>query len=325
MSNKIAIKPYFEKTSNMGLEKHNQVVFEGVSHKIPIWAKEDVTGSGRVRLITGLNEFAPEISSIKDDEERVAKIKEIRVKVAYIEKITNSNEVKITDPKFWEKIKVVTPENHGFWANITVTPSNEPIYLDPENIEDLIKISAIEAGGMPGIAPSLEAAKTAAKKPKFYLDRLEETAISTTKVSIIETRAKVMLLNLFDGNIEKLRLVCKVVDVNSTQYKKTTPNEVLYGNMIEFIEGRSGTLKKDAPTIFLRKAELDMETLKLTALVKESNFYRILVVRSGQIYEGNYDTPLGYNIPEAVEFLKNPLNEGVLQRLLIQIEKYWNA
>jgi hypothetical protein len=32
-------------------------------------------------------------------------------------------------------------------------------------------------------------------------------------------------------------LVCKVIDGNSTQYKKTTPNDVMYDNMDKYING----------------------------------------------------------------------------------------
>ena len=320
---KIAIRPYFEKTPNMGLEKYNKVVFDGVTHKQDMWAKEDVSGSGRFRYITGLNEFAPEITSLPD-EEREAKIKQIRTTVVFLEGVLASNKLDIKDKSFWNNVKVVSPENHSFWATIRIAPSNEAIYLDPNEPEDLIKITSIEAGGFPDVAPSFESAKKASRKPKFFLDRTNVTIQNTTKVSISESRAKSILIELYDNNINKLRYLCKALDANSTQYKKSTPNEVLFGNMSEFIEGKLGSAKTEAPGVFLKRAALDMETLKLQALVKDASFYRILTVRSGQIYEGHFDTSLGYNVVEVVEFLKNPLNDAVLQRLLKQIESYWN-
>ena len=321
---KIAIRPYFENSPNMGLEKYKQVLFQGTAHTQEMWAKEDVPGSNIFRFITGLNELAPEVVNLPD-EEKQAKITEIRNKIAYIEGILVSNKLDPKDKPVWDKVKMLKPDNIGFWGTIKVAAGNDPIYLDAKDPSDLIKITSIEAGGYPDIASSLEQAKKSPKKPKFYLDRENITAVSVTKSTISEARAKALLVQMYDENINKLRFVCKAVDANSTQYKKSTPNEVMFGNMSEFIDGKmEGTPKKECAAIFLRKAELDMETLKLQALAKDSSFYRILAVRNGQIYEGNTDTALGYNIADVVEFLKNPLNDAVLERLLSQIEKYWN-
>ncbi len=322
---KIAIRPYFSDKPNLGLEKYKQVVFQGVGHKLCIWAKEDVAGSSNVRFITGLNEFAPELSKLSS-EEKEAKIKQIRTTVTFLEGALASNQVDPKDKKFWDNVKMIRPDNNAFWNSIQIIPSNNDIFLDPTEPEDIIKIAAIEAGGFPEIAPSLEAAKTGQKVVKFYLDKFDETVVTSTKQTMIDARADAELINLFDTNLNKLNYICKAIDVNSTQYKKSTPPAVLFGNMNTYIRGKmEGTNRKECAQHFLEISKLDMETLKLRALVKDASFYRFLTVKNGQIYEGsNSDTPLGYNVTEVVEFLKNPLNEGVLKRLLAKVEKYWN-
>lgn len=328
---KIAIKAFIDTSKakkdqfNLGLENYNQVVFQGVSHKMSIWAKEDVAGSGNDRFITGLNEFAPELNKLSEEDKK-AKVVQIRSTVASLEGSLASNRIdpELKNKDFWKQVKRLGPDNHDFWNSISIAPSNDPIFLDPTEPEDIIKIFAIEAGGFPDIAPSLEAAKISSKAPKFYLDKLDETAKSNAIGSIEEARAKGILLRLYEEDLNKLLYVAKAIDVNSSQYKNKTPGAVLFGNMNAYIEGKSGTLKTLASTNFSKVVALDMETLKIRAIVKDATFYRLLTVRSGQIYEGyESETPLGYNIAEVVEFLKNPLNEAVLHRLKTKVEKYW--
>lgn len=321
----IAIRPYSNASPNMGLEKYDQVLFEGTSNTVPIWAREDVAGSP-ARWITGLNEFAPELLKL-DEETKAAKIKEIRTAVAFLEGALASNRIDVKDKDFWSKVKQVRPDNHKFWHSISVTLSNNPSYLDPTEPEDLIKIFAIEAGGVPEVAPSYEAAKNGIKKYRFYLDKTEATVKEKTKSSINEKRAGAILVELLDNNFNKLFYVTKAIDPNSSQYKRSTPPEVFFQNMNEYIDGIiKGTAKKNPANAenFIKIAQLDMETLKLRAIVKDASFHGFLQVRSNQIYEALQDTPLGYNITEVVECLKNPLNDAILKRLMDKVEKFWN-
>ena len=308
----------------MGLEKYKQVLFPGASHKLTMWAKEDVSGSGNMRYITGLNEMAPELNKLSG-EEKDAKVAQIRQVIKVLEGALASNPMDVKDKKFWENVKMVRPDNVDFWKNIHIIVNNDPLYLDATAPDDLIKITSIEAGGFPDIAPSLEAAKNSQKVVRFYLDKYEDTAKSNVTLSLVEDKAKATLIHLYEENLNKLNYVCKVIDPNSPQYKKSTPSAILYSNMRDFIEGKmEGTSKKESAKRFNDIAALDMETLKLRSLVKDATFYGFLKIRSGQIYEGSFDTPLGYNVTDVVEFLKNPLNEPILERLLKQVEKHWS-
>ena len=190
----IAIRPYITSKVNMGLEKYKQVLFEGTKHKYAIWAKDDIPGSNMFRHVTGLNEFAPELERLPKDVKE-AKIKQIREKVSRIEQVNTGKSVKTTDKDFWDKITVATPTNVDFWGKIKVTVSNEPVFLDASEVNDLIIISAIEAGGFPDIAPSLEAARKKGTY-KFYLDKFDDTAKMEATLGIVEDEAKAILLNL---------------------------------------------------------------------------------------------------------------------------------
>ena len=66
----------------------------------------------------GLNEFAPEVKRL-DASKRKAKVKQIRTAVAELEKELAQNVVTVDDPEFWNKIKLLKPNNDEFWSKIT--------------------------------------------------------------------------------------------------------------------------------------------------------------------------------------------------------------
>ena len=155
-NNKISVKPYVDGNENMGLEQYDMVLFEGVVHEEPLAC---LLQNGIKRYLTGLNEFAPEIKNLSEDE-REAKVKQIRETVAQLEKELASNVVDPKDPDFWNKVELLKPNNDDFWGKIIMRFGNEPVFLDPaKDPYDLIKLRAIEAGGFSLVAKSLEDAR----------------------------------------------------------------------------------------------------------------------------------------------------------------------
>ncbi len=325
-SGNITIKPFFDPAkSNLGLEKYNMAMFDGVFHEEQLAC---IDRNGIRRYVTGLNEYAPEVKLIANPEEREAKIHEIRVVVAQLEKELAGNIIDPKDPEFWNKVKLLKHDNDDFWGRITVRCGNQPVKLDPEKDPyDLIKVRAIEAGGFAIVARSFEDARSQAVSPKFYLDKYVDTISTKVELTKLRNRAISELTKLFDSNNNKLFYIAKVTDGNSVQYKKSTPNDVVYDNMDRFIrgEGIEKNLKRAAQG-FLDACDLDMETLKIRSLVKDSTFYKFIVLKpDGYIYHLQSSTMLGRNVSDCVEFLKNPLNEDVLIDLTKKVEKYWNS
>lgn len=202
---------------------------------------------------------------------------------------------------------------------------NDPVFLDPAlDPYDLIKLRAIEAGGFSLVAKSLEHARTSATH-KFYLDKFEETVTIKTEVKKLRNKALAELQKLYDKNVNKLFLVCKVIDPNSTQYRKSTPNDVLYDNMDKYINGETVDKdKKKTASRFLEISNYDMETLKLRALIKDANFYKIIATRGdGNIYHMKSAAMLGKTPAEVAEYLKNPLNEEILMDVTKTVEQHW--
>ena len=97
--------------------------------------------------------------------------------------------------------------------------------------------------------------------------------------------------------------------------------------MDEFIhgEGAESNMERAVKT-FLDAAGTDMETLKLKSIVKDSSFFKYIVNKSdGHIYHNKKNVMLGRNVSDIVEYLKNPLNEDILDDLSASCEKYWKS
>ena len=324
-SGPITIKPFFnDNVSNMGLEKYGLSLFEGVFHEEQLACIEN---NGIKRYVTGLNEFAPDVKLIPDPELREAKVKEIRLAISELEKELAANVVEVDDPQFWNKVKLLRPDNDEFWSKITVRCGNTPMHLDPvKDPYDRIKLYAIQAGGFSIVAKSYEDARSRPTPVKFYLDKYEITATTRTGAKKIKNKALAELQKLFDKNVTKLMYVAKIVDLNSIQYKKFTPNDVIYDNMDMFINGEGSEKNANrAAQTFLDTVELDMETLKIKSIIRDATYLKFIALKpDGFIYHMTSNTMLGRNPSDVVEFLKNPLNEEVLKDLIKKVEKYWN-
>jgi hypothetical protein len=322
---KIQIKPYIDPNSeNMGLEDYRMVVFPGVTHEEQLAAIER---NGVVRYITGLDEFATEVQNIPDTSQKKAIIKNIRIVVADLEQRLATNVLNIDDADFWNKVTLLRPENIKFWEKITMKVGNEPVHLSPlKDPYDLIKLMAIEAGGFDLIAKSYEDAQAKAKPPKFYLDKETQTVSTKTIYKKLRNRAIRHLDELYSKNPKKLLYVTKVVDANSSTYKTHTPIDILYEACDEYIAGNSGEKPKVSAQRFIDTCSLDMETVKLKALVKDASFFRMISLKpDGMLYHTKSSALLGRNVADVVEFLKNPLNEDLLVKLLGEVESLWNS
>ncbi len=321
---KIVIRPYFDATSeNMGLENYGISLFDGVKHQEQLACLEI---NGINRYLTGLNEFAPEIKKLSK-ELKEAKVKQIRATVADLEAELASNIIDPEDKDFWNKVKLLKPDNNEFWNKIEIKVGNEPLHINMSDPYDRIKLCAIEVGGFSLVAKSYEDAKARPRPPKFYLDKEEETVSTRTEYKKLRNKALSELQKLFDKNSTKLLYVAKIVDANSTQYKKSTSLDVIYENMDEYIHGNGAESNIErSVTGFLDVVGTDMETLKIRSIVKDSSFFKYITHKSdGHIYHTKKNALMGRNVSDVVEFLKNPLNEDILDDLTKQCENYWKS
>lgn len=322
---KISIKPFIDpEKENMGLEDYGMVVFPGIFHEEQLAA---IDRHGVIRFITGLDEFAPEVQRIADEEKKQAVILNIRNIVAHLEKMLATNVIKVEDEDFWDKVKLLRPDNHEFWEKISLRCGNEPMYLNPkEDPYDLIKMVAIEAGGFDLVAKSYEDAMAKPVPPRFYFDKEVHTVSTKTTYKKLRNKAIGLLDGVAGKSSKKLMYITKVLDVNSTSYKNHTPVDIMYEVLDDFINGQGvESDKSKAAQRFIDTAKMSMEDLKLRALVKDASFYKVISPKAdGMLYHTATATMLGRNVSDVVEYLKSPVNEDMLVKVLSEIEKYWN-
>jgi hypothetical protein len=94
-----------------------------------------------------------------------------------------------------------------------------------------------------------------------------------------------------------------------------------------YINGEGGESNKErAAKTFMDAVNMDMETLKIKSIVRDSVFFKYIINKAdGFIYHAKSNSLLGRNVSDVVEFMKNPLNEDILKDLNTACEKYWNS
>jgi len=320
---KVSIKVFTDPNQeNMGLEKYNYVVFPNTFQVETLAAIEQ---NGKSRYLTGLNEFAPEIKLIKDPDKRKAVIKDIRETIVLLEKERAFNFLDPEDKDFWSKVEMFTPGNSEIWSKIFLKLGNNDQFLNPkENLDDLILVKAIENGGFSLVAASFEEAKMT--KKKWYLDRQIDTFASKTTVTKLRNKALAILQNLSDNEPRKLLYIAKNIDANSSQYTNKTLPDLIYENMDKYINGLGYDAdKKRCANLFLEYSSLSIEDLKIKAIIKDASFFKYIISKpDGMLHEVEKNVMLGRNVADVLEFLKNPLNEEILEALMLKVEDYWN-
>lgn len=349
---KVSIKPYNSGLLNAGLEKYDMVIADGAQHKELLGLIER---NGVKEYLTGLNEMAPQVLSISDDEQREAVIVDIRKTVVFLENsiggnhsITEKDIYELDDkgkttsklnPEFWSKVQtfisqapdVMIPDGKGFsrkptfWDAVEVKCGNGTIYLDTKNPHDLVLIYAIKAGGFTSVAPSMEAARTAVEVPKWYLDNEEETAGIKTEVKKVRNKAGAELQKLFDKDSTKLFYVTKLCAMNSLSYRKSTSLDVLYDDCDKYINGETvDKNKKQTAEKFLDYCKIEMGPLRVQAIVRDATEMHLLTFKQdGQLYYNKTGTPMGKGVLDVVLFLQNPLNSDILDTISKEVETEW--
>jgi len=320
----IAIRPYSNANKeNMGLEKYGYVVFPG-THQMEDMAC--VVFRGKQRYLNGLDEYAASVQSITDPERKKAKIKEIRTIVSRLEAEKTFNHIDINDKEFWNKVETFRPDNGEVWGSMSQKCNNDPIFLDPvNNTEHLLTVLAIENGGYPGIAKSFEDAKAGPRDKKWYLDKQSDTVGNRATSSKIKNKALGLMNELSETNPRKLLFVAKLVDSNSMQYHYGTLPSVVYDEMDAYITGQGVEANiKNAANLFISYASMSQKELKIRAAIKDASLYKYIITKGdGLIYTKSSNVMMGRNTSEVYEYLNNPLNEKVLDEILLKVQATW--
>lgn len=326
--NEVFIRPYIDPrtTKNgtgLGTEQYGHVFFEGVSQVDTLAYVEEY---GVKRWLNGLNEEAPEIAQLPEIE-RSAKRKAIREAVAKIEKRLGNNTIDVNDEQFWNKVKVANQQNHEFWNKVSLRVENNPIKLNPEDVQDYIRILAIEAGGFKMIAPSLDALLEMNRPPNFYLDKVEQTAATNTEVRKLRNKAGAELDKMFTKDTTRMFYTIVLIAPDPTKYNKHTPLDILYEDAGKYIDGEfSERDKRKTAEKFLFVAKMNMEDLTIRAVVEAARKTNLIAAKAdGQIYIIDSGIPVGKNLEEAYQYFKSPVNQKEWDALFAQVSKVWNT
>lgn len=323
-SGKISIKPFCDNTvENMGLEKYSYVVFPGTQQVEPLAAIEQ---NGKTRYVTGLNEFAPDIKKISDPEKQKAVIKEIRETIVLLERDRAFNMgLKVEDKDFWTKVEMFKPDNSEIWSKINIRLSNDEIVLDPvNNLDHLIIIKAVEAGGFSLVASSLEECKR--NKKKWYLDRQIDTISTQMSTVKLRNKALAVLETISTENPRKLFYMIKCLEGSSVQFSNRTLPDIIYDGLDKYINGLGVDQdKKRTARLFIETSELANDYLKIKAVVKDACFFKYIIPKGdSMMYEASTNIMLGRNVSDMIEYLLNPSNEEVLDRLMANVDGLWS-
>jgi hypothetical protein len=320
---KVSIKAYCDPTQeNMGLENYGYVVFPNTFQVETLAAIEQ---NGKSRYLTGLNEFAPEVKQIKDPEKKKAVINSIRETVVILEAERAFNYIDAADKDFWTKVQMFTPDNSEVWGKVSLKLNNDDQVLDPaNNLDHLIIVKAIEAGGFSLVASSFEECKRSGRK--WYLDRQIDSISTKTSVTKLRNKALALLQEMSEEEPRKLFYIAKNLDGNSVQYTNKTLSDIIYDNMDKYINGLGyDNDKKRCANSFIDYAQMDNADLKLKAIIKDASFYKYIIAKGdGMLYEASQNVMLGRNVSEILEYLKNPMNDDMLDLLMAKVEDLWS-
>lgn len=300
---RISIEPYFDpEVPNMGFESYGLNTAPG--SETTEYISKDVNG----RYITGLDDNSLQIIRIEDEEEKAARIKEIKEALDRLETTFGKDSL---NPR------------SDFWNNFTIKIGYTGKSIDPLDPRDELLYHAIKAGGFTSIAPSLEEAQQSDKGYKFYLRQLDQDAELKIQRSVSISKAKGLLVDMFENDQHKLYLVAKALLTPNHEFSPSTPKSVIFDKLYQFIEGvlvkndKKATVKQ-----FLDILKVKKDTLHITGLVKDALYFNILIKdANGQFYNKETQTSPGKNEKEIIKFLENPLNQSELENIKQRVEE----
>ncbi len=297
---KVTIRPYIDKGAfRMGLEQYDMVLFDGCKQKEVITC---YNYHGVYRYKTGLDEFAPEIMTIQDLDERKRRILQIRKEVAALERVLgNPEQLKPSDPNFWSKVKFLNPTNSEFWEDIYILLDNNPYTLDLSKIKDYLIYKAILAKGFSIIAPSYDEVLRSSSLYMYYLD---EGGSKSGVIKNIRKKSKVLstLEKLYTERKSKVLfyLFKILVSPRDTQVSINEHIDTLYERIAIWVESVKDDRLFDE---FMRLSQTDENWLRVRAMLQQLVTYDKVYVSEGIYRLFDNDIKLGVTLDDSATIL----------------------
>jgi len=313
---KIQVKPYIPSGYRfLGLERYNMVLYDNCKQKEFL---SYVEANGIKRYITGLDEFAPSVTSIQNDTLRQEKIKEIREAVAELEMKLIYNKIDPNDKDFWSKVKLLHATNSSYWSKIFIELTNNGFELDIKNNPNhKILYYCIKAGGFNTISPSYKSASSNPNKYYFYLDTPEEMDVLDTTEKKLKNKAIAILSSLEENSKhKKLLYLAKILLDNNTEYTLENSIYDLYVLLDEYISKYGNVI--DNASLFIKYANLPENELAIYALLNDIKSMKKLYYKDidGQYYCSYTNSFLGRTMEDCVSYLLMPNNRILMNTII---------
>lgn len=314
--NKISVKPFIPSGYRfLGLERYNMVLFDHCKQKEYL---SYIEVNGIKRYLTGLDEFAPSVTSIQNDHLRQEKIMEIRRTVADLEMKLVYNKLDVNDPDFWSKVKLLKATNEDYWKKVYVEVSNRGFELNiHSNPHDMILYHCIKAGGFNIIAPSYKIAVANSTKYYFYLDTPEEMDVIDTTEKKLKNKAISILSELEETkNHNRLLYLAKILLPNNIEYSLDNSIYELYILLDEYISTYGKVI--DNASNFIKYSQYNDKSLAIFALLNDLKTLKKLYYKDfdRQYYCTYTNSFLGSTLEECVNYLLLPNNRILLNDII---------
>jgi hypothetical protein len=249
------------------------------------------------RAITGLDEDAIAVNSIKDPVEKQSKKDEIKALRESLEQLLQKD-LRATSP---------------FWETFTVSISSDSdLVLNKTNPLHVVMYHMLIANGY--VAPD----KDSASKPdfrfaKYYCHVTDRVQEEEATVRIARDRIKAKLVGLYDEP-ERLLLIGKYLE--GDKYKKGMSPKTLYNMLSTFVENPK---EPNNITLFAKAVEVSVEDLQYKITIDRAIKKKVIKNKSGYYQIG--EVTLGKSPNDVYENLKRPEFFSEFMAIQDQIEE----
>lgn len=294
MTTNYKLHPKTDVKDEIGLYNYGFVTFPGGSYAPGVYL-DKTTG----KYLTGLDEFASDILTIRDAEKRKAKQEEIKQRREQLEsKFGQPGLLSANNSEFWDRFLI--PINVGLDGTITIDGATE---FDPTNNprHELMLIVA-KANKLFAFGKE-EASSPEHRNDKFFLTT-EDEEDKVNKSNVKTERARnVELSKLFDGDTKNYNRAWEIAYFLGLKPKKNTSESSL-----ELLLDTATKVDSKLRDKFLEACEMDNEDLTVSNTFKKAvalNIVKVQTVDNEKLY---YRGGVNYRPTEAdsIKMLKMP-------------------
>lgn len=265
---------------------------------------------GTKRYICGLDPEIVRYDANLSEEEKTAKIAEIKEIINRLEQFFGKD--------------TLDPANEKHWSKINLMIDRKTTNLDLSNPRNELIYHCIKAGGFSLVAPTMEEAKDG--KAPFYIVEPTEYAESMIANKQVINKAIAELEKLSENkSFDNIFLIAKYLLPVEKTYTKRTPKAVLYRDLdmylnAEVLRGSKISFARS----FMEAIKKKKEDLVVTCFVRDAIHFAFLYNNpAGEFKNNETGGVYGTTIERCVAHLQNPAYEHELDNVKSRVEQKW--